>query len=58
MTPQEEEAVRATWAAKRKMKSYGRIARMKEKEAMKMIAPDHRRWCTRTCRWYDDREAK
>ncbi len=58
MTPQQEAEARATWAAKRKTKSYNRLARMKEKDTMKMIPPDHRRWCTRTSRWYDDREAK
>lgn len=58
MTPQEEVEARLIWAAKRKTKSYNRLARMKEKDAMKMIAPAHRRWCVNTSKWYDDREGK
>lgn len=58
MTPQEEVEARAKWAEKKKIKSYVRLGRMKQKEQMKMIPPSNRRWCTRTCQWYDDREGK
>lgn len=58
MTPQEEVEARKLWAEKRKIKSYARLGKMKEKQTMKMIPPAHRRWCVNTSRWYDDREGK
>lgn len=58
MTPQEEAEARAAWAEKRKRKSYGRLAKMKarqaEREQFQSIPADRRRWCTRTSRWVHD----